>query len=108
MAATVQERAIKATQIWKNEDQGVKTTTSGANRRSLFIVTGVLVVIAALTIGLYVGLKKPTKTSSENNEIGTQAVDTSSNSLGCFVDKRYSRVMPHVYTDLKLTQSVSG
>lgn len=108
MTATVQERANKATQIWENEDRGVNTN-SGANRRSLFIVTGVLVVIAALTIGVYVGLKKTTKTStSENNEIGTQAAETPSNSLGCFVDERHSRVMPHVYTDLELTPSVSG
>lgn len=106
MTATVQERAIKATQIWENENR--KINTGGANRRSLFIVTGVLIVVAALTIGLYVGLKKSTKTtSSDNNEIVAQA-KASSYSLGCFVDERRSRVMPHVYTDLELTPSVSG
>lgn len=101
MATIQSERSIEANQIWDNED---RRCTSKANRPRLLLVAGVVVIGAALAIGMYVGFTKST-TTSNNNEIVGQAEDP--NSLGCFTDERHSRVMPYLYTDEELTPSVS-
>lgn len=100
MAAIHSEQSVEANQIWDNDDQ---RCTSKANRPRLLLVAAVFVIGVALAIGLYVGFTKSTKTSNDNEIIG-QAEDP--NSLGCFTDERFSRVMPHVYTDEELTPSV--
>lgn len=100
MATIHSEHSVEANQIWDSDD---RRCTSKANRPRLLLVAAVFVVGAALTIGLYVGLTKSTKASNDTEIVG-QAEDP--NSLGCYTDERYSRVMPYLYTDEELTPAV--
>lgn len=87
-------------QIWG--EQGGRSCRGKITKRHM-LALGALAGGAALALGLFMGLSNDVSGSS-SRAVG-QATDPAS--LGCFYDRRYSRLMTDVLSDEALTPPVS-
>lgn len=88
------------TQIWGNDERGCR----GKMTRPRVIGLGVVVLCAALALGLYFGLAGSGGDSVD--QIVGQSIDP--NAIGCFVDERRDRVAMDVMVDEAMTPQVSA
>lgn len=87
------------TQIWGSEER----RCGGKMTRPRVIGIGLVVVCAALALGLYFGLAASGGDSVDR--IVGQAIDP--NAIGCFLDIRHRRVAKDVMVDEAMTPQVS-
>lgn len=102
MASIESGATADTAQIWGGEERGC----SGKITKRHLIAVGALAGCAVLGLGLFVGLSdNSSDESGSDNQIVGQATDP--NSLGCYVDERFDRVMEDRLTDEALTPAVS-